>query len=222
MINVKIKKKLFYFDLDVNFDLNKEVLVLKGPSGSGKTTVLNCIAGLDKPDGGTIMIDDEIVYSSRNKIDYPARDRNISYVFQNFALFPHMTVFENILFGVNKRNKEDLDYVRKLMDIFGISHLKDRKSNCISGGEKQRTALARALATKPHILLMDEPFSSLDAKIKSTLYDEFLELKNSLDIGVILVTHDPHEAKVLGDRIVNIKEGSCIYDISSRKNRLAK
>lgn len=207
MVNINIFKKLNYFNLNVNFNVDREVLVIQGPSGSGKTTILNCIAGINTPDRGKIVIGDRKVFSCCDNINLPIKDRNIGYVFQNYALFPHMTVKENIHFGLVSRGIKDFNYAKYIEEILKIEHLKNRFPSEISGGEKQRVALARALVTKPKLLLFDEPFSALDSDTKNVIYKEFLEFKDKIKMDIILITHNDGEAKLLGDRSISIKQG---------------
>jgi molybdate transport system ATP-binding protein len=207
MLELNIVKKLKYFDLQCKLTLGNEVVALQGTSGSGKTTILDCIAGIKKPDKGTININNKIVFSSSENINLPIKDRHIGYLFQNYALFPHMTVKENILFGVKNQKSYDINYIKYITEIFKIEHLKDRRPNQISGGEKQRVALARALAVKPNVLMLDEPFSALDKDTKEVVYKEFMEYKKKFKISIILVTHNPYEAELLADRTMIIHEG---------------
>ena len=208
MVNVDIYKKLYYFNIDVKFEVNEEVVVIQGESGSGKTTILDCIAGIKAPDGGKICISGNEVYSLAACVNVPIKDRGIGYVFQNYALFPHMTVRENIRFGLECRKVSDLSYSDHIMEVMKISHLKDRYPSQLSGGEKQRVALSRALAVKPQLLLLDEPFSALDAKTRTLVYNEFLEFKSMWKIDMILITHNDTEAQLLGDRVLRISEGA--------------
>jgi molybdate transport system ATP-binding protein len=222
MIKVDIQKKLQYFTLKTNFIMDNEVMVLQGQSGSGKTTILNCIAGLMTPDKGNIRINDRTLYSSSEKINIPIKDRQIGYVFQNYALFPHMTVKENITFGIKcKKGKgeENTDYMRHILKTFKIEHLTERRPNQISGGEKQRVALARALVTKPKLLLLDEPFSALDKETKQIVYKEFLNFKETWKTAMILVTHDPYEAQLFADKILHVEEGLCMDSAMSQKHK---
>lgn len=207
MVNINIFKKLNYFNLDITFNAHREVLVIQGPSGSGKTTILNCIAGINTPDRGKIVIGDRKVFSFCDNINLPIKDRNIGYVFQNYALFPHMTVKENIHFGLVSRGIKDFSYARYIEEILKIEHLKNRFPSEISGGEKQRVALARALVTKPKLLLFDEPFSALDSDTRNVIYKEFLEFKEKIKMDIILITHNNNEAQLLGDRSISIKQG---------------
>ena len=147
------------------------------------------------------------MYSSDEKINIKPKDRHIGYVFQNYALFPNMKVKDNILFGVNKKDKNSIKYAMDLSERMKIEHLLERYPSDISGGEKQRVAFARALAVKPKILLMDEPFSALDEDLKQRLYQDFLEFKSNEKIPMILITHNNTEAKMLSDEIIYVENG---------------
>lgn len=206
-VDIKLFKQLAFFDLNIELSLNKELLVIQGQSGSGKTTILDCIAGIKSADSGEIKVGNELLFSTQHKVNKKIRDRNIGYVFQNYALFPNMTVEKNIQFGIRKKNLEDLKYVEYIMDSLRIGHLRHRYPHEISGGEKQRVALGRALSIRPRLLLLDEPFSALDTETRKHVYGEFLQFKKTWDISMILITHNDEEAKLLGDRIINIKEG---------------
>lgn len=213
-----IYKKLESFELDAEIHMGQELLVIEGASGAGKTTILNCLAGIRKPDRGKISVEGRILFDHESKTDIPANKRNIGYVFQNYALFPNMTVKANVLYGLkNKKEyrkketkKELLDFVDYMMETLGIRHLADRKPGRISGGEKQRTALARALVTKPSLLLLDEPFSALDTDTKEKVYEEFGAFKETLKIPTILITHDHKESRLFADKIITLKEGRII------------
>lgn len=204
MIEMKIKKKLRGVQLDIEFSCENEVLVLQGNSGSGKTSILDMISGIKTPDDGWIKIHNEYVYSKNSKIDKAIRERKVGYVVQSYGLFPHMTVYKNISFGQECEGNIDGDRIDEIMDRFKIHHLKNQYPSKISGGEKQRVALARALATNPSVLLLDEPFSALDPETKNIVYKEFLDLKEKLNMSVILVTHNIEEAELLGDRILKL------------------
>lgn len=210
LLDVTIQKKLNFFDLDIAFQLEKGLLAIQGFSGSGKTTTLDCISGIKTPDAGYIKLNDTILYSSEKKINLPIKDRNVGYVFQNYALFPHMTVKENILFGVDKKNCENIDYAIHFATMMKIEHLLDRYPSDISGGEKQRVAFARAMSVKPEILLLDEPFSALDEDLKESLYKDFLDFKIKENIPMILITHNKNEANILADSILHFESGKIV------------
>lgn len=204
MLTVAITKKLKNFSIDMKMTVTNEIVVLFGPSGSGKTTLLNCIAGLTQPDTGTIKLNRRILYQENRKM-IPVQKRNIGYLFQDYALFPHMTVRKNIHYGM-----KDASLVEKLVEVVGIKSLLNSYPKQISGGEKQRVALVRALAMKPNVLLLDEPFSSLDEKTRVECQDELIRLHDTWKIPVILVTHNFDEAKKVGDRIVKIEKGRLV------------
>lgn len=185
ILKARVYKKLNFFDLDMEISMEKEVLVVQGHSGSGKTTFLNCIAGILTPDDGCVEISGKKVFSKEDKINEPIRNRDIGYMFQNYALFPNMNVEKNLKFGIDKNDKEQVAYLEELIEKFKISHLKKRYPGDISGGEKQRVALARSLTTHPTVMLMDEPFSALDTETKDVLYKEFLEFKKEFDSKIV-------------------------------------
>ncbi|MDD4834400.1 MAG: ATP-binding cassette domain-containing protein [Lutispora sp.] len=211
MISFNIFKKLDYFDIDIAVDFEGGILVIEGESGAGKTTILDCIAGLKCPDRGAITIGDRILYSSHKNINLAVKDRNIGYSFQNYALFPHMSVMDNVVYSLKCKGIQDFSYAERIMDSFGIYHIKDKLPKTISGGEKQRTALARAIASKPSLLLLDEPFSALDRNTKASVYEEFLNFKEHFHMDTILITHDEKEATLLGDKIIKMKDGKIIH-----------
>lgn len=202
MLSVYIEKELELFKLDIKFNIGKEVLAIQGASGSGKTTILNIIAGLLKADRSEIANGDVILESSNKKIYLPSRKRNVGYMFQNYGLFPHLNVEKNIKFAMKDNELYDI-----LLDVLNLTDLLKRYPSDISGGEKQRVALLRTLVTKPKVLLMDEPFSALDTQLKEKLYPSFRELIKSLDIPVLIITHDNDEAKILADKIIHIDKG---------------
>ncbi|MGP1411547.1 MAG: ATP-binding cassette domain-containing protein [Peptoanaerobacter stomatis] len=210
LLDVNIQKKLNFFDLDVSFSLSKGLLAIQGLSGSGKTTTLDCISGLKIPDKGYIKLNGRYLYSSEDKINLPIRKRKVGYVFQSYALFPNMTVKNNIFFGINKKDNIAKEYALNLANNLNIIHLLDRYPSDISGGEKQRVALARALAVKPEILLLDEPFSALDEDLKERLYEDFLSFKEKENIPMILITHNKYEAQKLADTIIHFESGNIV------------
>lgn len=213
-----IKKKLEHFSIDIEYEFEKGVLVIQGESGAGKTTILNCISGLQTPDEGRIAFEDTMVFDKEAGINVPTRLRNIGYVFQNYTLFPNMTVQQNIVYGIKNRPEyKDKDkkselvmYSEYIMETFGIAHLKRKYPNHISGGEKQRVALSRAIVTKPRLLLLDEPFSALDQQTKEIVYKEFAAFKENFQIPTVLITHDAMESEMFADRRIVIKDGKII------------
>lgn len=222
MLQAFIKKNLWYFNLEVELEIkNDQVLILLGPSGSGKTTILECLAGLCKPNEGIIKLDDRLLFSNQDGINVPARDRQIGYLFQEYALFPHLTVKQNVLYGLRNKKQNELenkyDY-ELLLQSFGISHLIDRFPGQLSGGEKQRVALVRALVLQPSLLLLDEPFSSLDIETKVKLRHEIKEMHQSWNIPLIIVTHDEEDANLLGHVVISLNQGQINHkDLSTRK-----
>ena len=207
MIKAKFGKQLPYFQLQTEIALADGILVVVGPSGAGKTTLLQCIAGLQTPMWGEIAIGERILFSSGQQINIPARQRRIGYVFQDYALFPHMTVEKNITYGSSKQGGSSKVLLTRILDILKIDHLRKRYPQQISGGEKQRVALARALMTAPDLLLLDEPLSALDQDIRTILQQELRKLQTEWKIPFILVTHDMQEAELLGDQIYRIDKG---------------
>ncbi len=188
-----------------------EFMVVMGPSGHGKTTLLRIVAGLEEPTNGEVWIGDVLVASPRKGIFIPPKDRNIGMVFQNWALYPHMRVFDNIAFplklkGVPKGEVEKR--VRDIAEVLGIAETLDRYPRQLSGGQQQRVAIARALIKEPRVLLMDEPFSNLDARIRVTARAFVKDIQRKLGITTILVTHDPADALTLADRIAVLRRGA--------------
>src|SRR5690625_278798 len=204
MLTVHIKKQLSHFTLNVQFTVKEEIAVLFGPSGSGKTTILNCIAGLTKMNDGCIKLYDRLL-NQNGKILIPVQERKIGYLFQDYALFPHKTVWENIAYGM----KDETD-TKNLIERLKISHLLSRFPHEISGGEKQRVAFIRALAIKPRLLLLDEPFSALDDKTKQLSYEELLTVQRDKNIPTLLVTHSQSDIESIADRVLVIHNGQLI------------
>ena len=189
------------FNLEVK---DREFIVLVGPSGCGKSTTLRMIAGLEEITRGEFYIDDRLVN------DVPPKDRDIAMVFQNYALYPHMTVRQNLEFPLELRKvpKDEMDrMVEEAAEILGITPYLDRKPKALSGGQRQRVAIGRAIVRDPKVLLMDEPLSNLDAKLRNQMRAEIIKLRQKLDATFIYVTHDQTEAMTLGDRIVIMKDG---------------
>ena len=200
---------------DVNLEIkDKEFIILVGPSGCGKSTTLRMIAGLEEISEGELYIGDRLVN------DVAPKDRDIAMVFQNYALYPHMTVFENMAFGLKLRKVPKDEISRKVEEAarsLDISHLLDRKPKALSGGQRQRVALGRAIVREPQVFLLDEPLSNLDAKLRAQMRTEISKLHQKLGTTFIYVTHDQTEAMTMGDRIVVMKDGF-IQQVDSPQN----
>jgi len=213
MMEVKIKKSFPDFQLDVAFAVDKETLTLFGPSGSGKSMTFQCISGLLQPDEGYININGRVVFDSSKGINLLPRERKIGYIFQNYALFPHLTVRKNIAFGMGGRSKAAIEEkVQSLLQTMRLDGLGERYPWQLSGGQQQRVALARALAMEPDVLLMDEPFSALDNHVKQELERELLELEQYYQGNVILITHNLDEAYRLSSRIAVYQAGKIVQN----------
>lgn len=187
-----------------------KLLVLLGPSGCGKTTTLRCIAGFEKPDSGRITIGDKVVTDPENGISLPPEKRGLGMVFQSYAVWPHLTVFDNIAYGLRMRkwSRERIEErVDEMLDLMGLQKLKDRPAPLLSGGQMQRVALARSLSYSPDVLLLDEPLSNLDFKLRERLRFELREIQLKVGITAIYVTHDQSEAIALADEILLMRDG---------------
>ena len=215
MIYVDIEKKFGKFTLKTKFQFDNEIMGLLGASGSGKSLTLKCIAGIEKPDKGRIILNDRVLFDSEKKINISPKDRKIGYLFQDYALFPNMNVYENIKVGIREGENFDKLIMEKLEEM-RISHLKDKKINEISGGEKQRVALARLLINKPEIILLDEPFSALDDYLKSKIELEVSEVLRNYKTPTILVSHSRAEAYRLCNEICVMSNGKS-EDLMNKK-----
>jgi len=210
-LEVAIRKSLPGFTLDVEWSAGDGVAALFGPSGAGKTLTLQCLAGLVRPDAGRIVVDGQVLFDSAAGIDVAPQRRHVGYVFQGYALFPHLSVRDNVGFGlrergrVERRRRED-----EVLARLGLEALAERRPRELSGGQRQRVALGRALATDPALLLLDEPLSALDLPLRHALRDDLRDVLTGWGIAAVLVTHDLTEAYRLGDRIVVYEEGRVI------------
>lgn len=206
MLDVQIVKQRGHVAIDINFSCDDgNLLVLTGPSGCGKTTIIRTLAGLERPDSGSIRYRKRDWFCSTQNIFLQPRKRKVGYVFQEHTLFPHLSVRKNIGFACRDRNR-----VTELLDLLRIRHLEDSRPQQISGGERQRAALAQALASDPDVLLLDEPFSALDGLTRNRLRGELGALKKRLRIPIIMVTHDLDEARELGDHHICLEQGTVI------------
>ena len=187
-----------------------ELVTLLGPSGCGKTTTLRAIAGLEDPTGGTILLNGSIAYSATERRNLPAEKRGLSMVFQSYAIWPHMTVAENVAYGlkVRKLPRAEIEQnVRRVLDLVQMNAYADRPASKLSGGQQQRIAVARAIAFSPNVLLFDEPLSNLDAKLRAEMRVELRELQRRLEITALYVTHDQEEALAISDRVIVMNQG---------------
>jgi ABC-type Fe3+/spermidine/putrescine transport system ATPase subunit len=187
-----------------------EFVTLLGPSGCGKTTTLRCIAGLERPDAGEIRIDGQILTAPERGIHLDPEARNIGMVFQSYAVWPHMTVFDNVAYGLRVRRvagPEIKERTNKALDLVGLGPLADRYATKLSGGQRQRVALARSIVYEPKVILFDEPLSNLDAKLREQMRIELIRLQREVGITSIYVTHDQAEALVMSDRVVVMDKG---------------
>ncbi len=195
----------------IEFDVMPgEQLTLLGPSGCGKTTTLRAIAGLERPSAGTIGIGGAVMYSSAARINVPAEKRGLSMVFQSYAIWPHMTVFDNVAYGLRVRGKSGAalrDQVHGALELVQMGGFADRRAAQLSGGQQQRVALARACVFQPSVLLFDEPLSNLDAKLRADMRIELRELQHRLGLTSVYVTHDLEEALAMSDRIIVMRAG---------------
>ncbi len=210
-------KKFPEFHISVKMTFKEEMVVLFGPSGSGKSSVLNMISGILKPNEGSIKINGKEIYDSKKGVNIPIRKRKIGYVFQDIALFPHMTVFNNIAYGIKEKQREEIkEKVSDLLVTMRLVNLGDRYPSEISGGQRQRVALARTLITEPELLLLDEPFSALDYPVREKLRTDLIAIHKRYPITTIVVTHDHEEAYILGEQIAVMNEG-CIEQIGAKE-----
>jgi molybdate transport system ATP-binding protein len=211
MLEVKIKRTLPGFSLDVVFSVNEEVLGIIGPSGSGKTMTLQCIAGLIQPDQGLIKLNDKVLFDSSERVNLPPQVRKVGLVFQNYALFPHLTTVQNIAYGIcNCPRQEVNERVDTLIKKMNLNGLQNRYPKQLSSGQQQRVAIARALAPEPEVLLMDEPFSALDSMVKEQLEVEVMNLQKFYRGHIILVTHNLAEAYRLSSKLAVYESGRVI------------
>lgn len=199
------------FSLDVDFDVPPGFTILFGASGSGKTTTLRSISGIVRPDEGRIAIDDEVLFDSATRVDLPIRERGVGLVFQDLALFPHLTALANVEFGMSRMSRaERRQRAQAMMEALRISHTLERKPTQISGGEAQRVALARALASQPRILLLDEPLSAIDEATKRGIIADLKAINRELLLPIVYVTHSREEAVSIGERVIVYEQGRVI------------
>ncbi|NPU86506.1 MAG: ATP-binding cassette domain-containing protein [Syntrophaceae bacterium] len=207
-LHVQISKRLGKLEIDVAFSCPEgSTLALIGPSGAGKTTIIRMVAGLERPDDGTILFNGETFFDQARGIHLSPQKRRLGYVFQDYTLFPHLSLFGNAAFAARDRQE-----VEGLFRFFGLNPMRDRKPHQVSGGEKQRCAICQAMATRPRLLLLDEPFSALDVVTRHKLREELKKIKEERRLSVLYVTHDVTEALYMADVILPIVNGKIDRD----------
>ena len=210
-LSVKLKKKVNGFKLDVAWEIGNELAVLFGFSGAGKSITLQIIAGLLSPDDGFVRIDSTTMFDSSKRINVPSQKRHLGYVFQDLALFPHMTALDNILYGSNGLCKsEKRKRAGNMIDAFHLEGLEEQYPAELSGGQRQRVAFARALMRKPDVLLLDEPFSALDNPLRIEMRQFLRDIKHGFDVPIVFVTHDITEAYSIANNLIVYSKGNVI------------
>jgi molybdate transport system ATP-binding protein len=206
------------FSLDLEFQAAAGVTVLFGPSGSGKTLVLDAIAGFVRPDEGRILLDDDLLFDGATGVHLPPQARNCGYVFQNYALFPHMTLRENLMFAAERRPRlERHRRVNEMLETFRLTEAAGRRPHEVSGGQRQRCSIARALIVAPKLLLLDEPAQGLDAPLRAEFYEVLRQVRIDFKTPMVLVTHDLSECFELGDEMLIFREGKIVQSGAPRK-----
>jgi len=206
------------FLLDLEVEVPPGITILFGPSGAGKSTLLDCIAGLTQPDAGRIAINGNLLFDSSKKLNVPPQHRQISYVFQSLALFPHMTAEANVAYGLpDLSEQERLARVSEILQMFRVEKLRGRRPREISGGEQQRVALARSLVTLPRVLLLDEPLTGLDAELKASIIDDLRAWNAAHRIPILYVTHSREEVDALGERVIALLHGKIVSEGTPRE-----
>jgi molybdate transport system ATP-binding protein len=214
-LSARLRKRLPQFTLDVDIACPAgTIMALTGPSGSGKTTVLRMLAGLDDPDSGRVCLGDAVWRDTRTGVRLPPQRRDIGLVFQEYSLFPHMTLSQNVAYATT-----DKAYAAELLELFGIAHLAGSRPGRMSGGERQRGALCQALARRPKALLLDEPFSALDAVNRTALRRVLAMVRDRFAVPIVHVTHDLAEAAMLGDQVLALRRGVLDPDWFARQIR---
>jgi len=201
------------FVLDVSMEVPPGISILFGPSGAGKSTLLDCIAGLERPDTGRIAVGEEVLFDSNAGMNCPPQARRIAYVFQTLALFPHMSAEENVAYGLDGLpHQERTARVKEILTAFRVDKLRARRPSEISGGERQRIALARSLVTQPRVLLLDEPLTGLDAELKAAIVDDLRAWNAARRIPILYVTHTREEVDALGERVIAMDHGRVVSE----------
>ena len=201
------------FELQARFCTQGERVVVTGPSGAGKSMLLKVLAGLLQPDAGHVHLDGETLFDAAQGIHLPPQARNVAYLFQDYALFPHLNVRQNIAFGERRgwRNPAATHAspaVDRWLDVFGLREVVHQHPHELSGGQRQRTALARALVARPRALLLDEPFAALDTELRASMRAELDALQRTLNVPMVLITHDPEDVRVFGEQVLRMEQGA--------------
>jgi molybdate transport system ATP-binding protein len=212
MLNAKIVKKFHGFNLDVEFETDGGCMGILGASGCGKSMTLKCVAGIEKPDSGRIVHNGKVLFDSEKGINLPARERHVGYLFQNYALFPTMTVEDNLKISLTGKDKEKQIQISEQIGRFQLQGLEKRYPSQLSGGQQQRVALARMLLCKPEMILLDEPFTALDGFLKDTLQLEMLELLKDFNGDVLFVSHSRDEIYRFCDRMILLSNGESVVE----------
>ncbi len=206
-LEVRLRLPIGSFLLDVDFQVPAGVTALFGPSGAGKTLTLRAVAGLVRPPEGRIVAGDRVLLDTAAGVEVPTRRRRVGYLFQQYALFPHMDVADNVAFGLDGPPGPRRERVEQLLELVGLPGFGDRRPRDLSGGQQQRVALARALAPSPELLLLDEPFSALDGRTRRRLREELLRIHRATGVPLVLVTHDLPEVRQLAGEVVLLDGG---------------
>lgn len=208
-VRARLSRKAGHFDLDVDLQVGRGITVVFGPSGSGKSTILSIVAGLLMPDAGRVSLGGDVWHDSETRKHHPIHDRRVAFVFQSLGLFPHLTALANVEFGVDRALSKSVrrERARASLARFRGEHLADRRPKTFSGGEGQRVALARAFAMTPRVMLLDEPFSALDAALRAEFVHDLKSFSSELQIPILHVTHDRAEAAALADTVILLERG---------------
>lgn len=224
-IQARLNSDRSRFDLNIDFSADTSSIVLFGPSGSGKSLTLMAIAGLFVPDSGRIAIGGKTVFDSSQHINVLTRNRNVGILFQDYELFPHLSVRENVAFGIKKLfrpfSAKQTNQIARLLAIFDLENQADQMPHQLSGGQQQRAALARAMARNPGVLLLDEPFNALDQPLRARMRKELKRIQEAMSIPMVFVTHDPEEVDIFGDTLVSFGGGRVMDVIDYRSIRAA-
>jgi molybdate transport system ATP-binding protein len=214
MIEVQARLKRKHFELDASLQLSQRVTAIYGPSGAGKSTLLSIIAGITQPDSGRIVIDGECLFDSEMRINKPIHQRKIGLVFQDGRLFPHLTVEHNLSYALNFTPVENQQFqLKQIVALLEIGHLLKQRPHQLSGGEKQRVALGRALLSSPRLLMLDEPLASLDGRLKSQILPFLKLVANEINIPMIYISHSKEEIMQITDNLIDIQLGKVNYQL---------